>query len=92
MPANRLKVQLEHLQETLTDPEAPLTPEERQSLQELATNLEARVIAMEAQEQAEADPTLVDGVNLMVERFEASHPRVAGTLRSVMQTLVDIGV
>lgn len=92
MPANRLKVQLDHLQETLNDPETPLTAEERQSLQELATTLEARVIAMEAQEEADADPTLADGVNLMIEQFEVRHPTVAGTLRSVMQTLSDIGI
>ncbi|QJD57890.1 DUF4404 family protein [Pseudomonas sp. gcc21] len=92
MAEQHLKEQLESLEEMLGDPEAPLSAEERDSLQQLATNIKARLIARDANEEAEADPTLVDGVNLMVERLEASHPTTAATLRSVMQTLVDIGV
>ena len=38
------------------------------------------------------DATLVDGVNLAVERFEASHPTLAGTLRNIMQSLANMGI
>ena len=92
MAEQHLKEQMESLEEMLGDPEAPLSPEERESLQQLATSIKARLIAREVNEEAEADPTLVDGVNLMIEQLEARHPTTAATLRSVMQTLVDIGI
>lgn len=92
MAEQHLKQQLESLEQMLSDAETPLSTEERDSLQQLATNIKARLIAREVNEEAEADPTLVDGVNLMVEQLEARHPTTAATLRSVMQTLVDIGV
>ncbi|WP_150304235.1 DUF4404 family protein [Pseudomonas saliphila] len=92
MAEQHLKEQLESLEEMLEDPEAPLSAEERASLQQLATNIKARLIARDVNEEAEADPTLVDGVNLMIEQLEARHPTTAATLRSVMQTLVDIGI
>ena len=34
----------------------------------------------------------VDGVNLAVERFEVSHPTLAGTLRSIVQSLANMGI
>ncbi|NDM57141.1 DUF4404 family protein, partial [Klebsiella pneumoniae] len=36
--------------------------------------------------------SLVDGVNLAVERFEVSHPTLAGTLRSIVQSLANMGI
>ena len=36
--------------------------------------------------------SLVDGVNLAVERFEVSHPNTAMTLRNIMQTLANMGI
>lgn len=92
MPHQRLKAQLATLEELLNEPETPLTDAERESMQQLATDLKARLIAMEANEAAEQDPTLVDGVNLLVEQLEVRHPTTAATLRSVMQTLSDIGI
>ncbi|WP_304638523.1 DUF4404 family protein [Pseudomonas sp.] len=92
MPHQRLKAQLATLEELLNEPETPLTDAERESMQQLATDLKARLIAMEANEASEQDPTLVDGVNLLVEQLEVRHPTTAATLRSVMQTLSDIGI
>jgi hypothetical protein len=92
MPHQRLKAQLATLEELLTEPETPLTDAERETMQQLATDLKARLIAMEANEATEQDPTLVDGVNLLVEQLEIRHPTTAATLRSVMQTLSDIGI
>ncbi len=43
-------------------------------------------------ESATQDSSLSDGVNLAVERFEIEHPAIAGTLRNIVQTLVNIGV
>ncbi|HDZ57372.1 MAG TPA: DUF4404 family protein [Pseudomonas xinjiangensis] len=92
MPQRQLKAQLESLEEMLNESEAPLTDEERESLQALATNIKARLLAMEASEEAQADPTLVDGVNLMIGQLSVRHPTVAATLRSVAQTLSDMGI
>ncbi|PXB93696.1 DUF4404 domain-containing protein, partial [Pseudomonas aeruginosa] len=38
------------------------------------------------------ESSLVDGVNLAVERFEVSHPTLAGTLRSIVQSLANMGI
>ncbi|TVP88696.1 MAG: DUF4404 family protein [Pseudomonadaceae bacterium] len=92
MSAQRLKSQLESLQNTLDEAESPLTDEERTALQDVADSLQARLLAAEAQEQLESDPTLVDGVHLMVERFEAEHPSLTGTLRNIIQTLSNMGI
>ncbi|HDY98711.1 MAG TPA: DUF4404 family protein [Pseudomonas sabulinigri] len=92
MPTQRLKAQLEALQDTLNDPNAELTAEERESLQGMANNIYARLLVKEGDEPAEEDPTLVDGVNLMAEQFAVRHPTLAGTLRNVMQSLSDMGI
>ncbi len=93
MPEHRLQAQLDSLEALLSDPEAPLAPEERESLQQLATNIKARLIATEADEMPmEEDPSLVDGVNLMIEQLSARHPTTATTLRSIMQTLANMGI
>lgn len=92
MSAQSLKLQLESLQNTLNEAESLLTAEERAALQEVADSLHARLLAVEAQETLEADPSLVDGVHLMVERFEAEHPTLTGTLRNIMQTLSNMGI
>ncbi|MFC0710596.1 DUF4404 family protein [Azorhizophilus paspali] len=36
--------------------------------------------------------TLVDGLNLAVERFEAEHPALAVTLRNILQSLANMGI
>ncbi|MDO8708736.1 DUF4404 family protein, partial [Pseudomonas sp.] len=38
------------------------------------------------------DSSLVDGVNLAVERFEVEHPTLAGTLRNIVQALASMGI
>ena len=90
--SEHLQDQLESLEALLSDPEAPLAPEERDSLQQLAINIKARMTAMEADELPMEDPSLVDGVNLMVEQLSARHPTTATTLRSIMQTLANMGI
>ncbi|MEL0166962.1 MAG: DUF4404 family protein [Pseudomonadaceae bacterium] len=92
MPTERLKSQLESLQTTLNESDSPLSNEEREALQALATSLEARLLNETGAAEVEEDPSLVDGVNLMAEQFEARHPTLASTLRSVMQSLADMGI
>lgn len=88
MPTNRLQQQLEELRDQLAD-DQPLSEEERASLYLLIQELEAQLARHAA---AAPDATLVDGVNLAVERFEASHPTMAGTLRNIMQSLANMGI
>jgi hypothetical protein len=40
----------------------------------------------------EADNNLVDGVNLAIERFEAEHPDLTATLRSIANSLHSMGI
>ena len=88
MPTNRLQQQLEELRDQLAA-DQPLSEEERASLYLLVQEIEAQLARHAA---AAPDATLVDGVNLAVERFEASHPTLAGTLRNIMQSLANMGI
>ncbi|SDS01694.1 protein of unknown function [Halopseudomonas litoralis] len=92
MAEEQLKAQLDSLQQTLNDPDIVLTAEERISLQALADNLEARLLVSESNEESLADPSLVDGVNLMIEEFSERHPTLAATLQNVVQSLSNMGI
>ena len=87
MPARELQTQLETLRAQL-EQNPPLTLEQRQGLQQLMEEIEAQ-IRLEAATQ---DTSLVDNVNLAVDRFELEHPAVAATLRNIVQTLGNIGI
>lgn len=88
MPAIQLQQQLQALREQLAQ-EAPLSEEQRASLAGLAHEIE---VQLALQTPAAPDPSLVDGVNLAVERFEVSHPTLAGTLRNIVQSLANMGI
>lgn len=87
MPTQRLQEELQELREQL-ERQPPLNQDERASLQALIKDIEMQL----ANEDALADETLMDNVNLAVERFEASHPTLAGTLRSIVQSLANMGI
>ncbi|CDF94141.1 DUF4404 family protein [Pseudomonas corrugata] len=82
-----LQEQLNALREQL-DQNPPLSEPERENLQQLMAQIEAEIQL----ENTLQDTNLVDGVNLAVERFEVSHPAVAGTLRNIMLTLGNMGI
>jgi hypothetical protein len=88
MPASRLQQELIDLQHQLrTNP--PESTEDQESLELLIRDIELQL----AHENATGpNSSLVDGVNLAVERFEITHPKVANTLRSIMQSLVSMGI
>lgn len=92
MPEEQLKAQLESLQQTLNDPNANLTDLERSSLESLTERLESRLLFSESADDALSDPSLVDGVNLMVEEFSERHPMLATTLQNVVQALSNMGI
>lgn len=88
MPASRLQQQLQELREQLAQ-QPSMTEEERADLFVLTQEIELQLASQAA---AAADATLIDGVNLAVERFEVSHPTLTGTLRNIMQSLANMGI
>jgi hypothetical protein len=89
MPARELQAQLDALREEY-DRNPPATVEEKADLEALMQQLQAR-LELENAHATQSD-SLVDGVNLAAERFEVSHPGLAGALRNIMQTLGSIGI
>ncbi|QJI30158.1 DUF4404 family protein [Pseudomonas sp. ADAK18] len=88
MPAReQLQEQVKLLREQL-EQNPLMLPEKREELETLIAELEVQ----EPLEGAIQDPSIADGVNLAVERFELDHPGIAGTLRSIVQTLGNIGI
>ncbi|AMO75684.1 protein of unknown function [Pseudomonas citronellolis] len=87
MPTRQLREELQRLRDQL-EQQPPLSEEQRGELETLIEDIELQL----ANEEALADDSLLDGVNLAVERFEVSHPTLAGTLRSIMQSLANMGI
>ncbi|MFT5782154.1 MAG: hypothetical protein ACI9EB_001537 [Pseudomonas sp.] len=87
MPA-RLQEQLQELRNQLTQ-QPPLNDAEREELSTLLLEIDQQ-LALGAGNIADA--SLTDGVNLAVERFEVEHPTVAATLRSIVQSLGNMGI
>ena len=81
MPKESLLRELSALREQLNE-------EQRAELELLIRDIELKL----ANEDALNEGSLVDGVNLAVERFEVSHPTLAGTLRSIVQSLANMGI
>lgn len=88
MSDHDLQSQLAELRSQLAQ-DTPLTDEERAELQLIAQDVELRLANQGIVDQ---NDSLVDGVNLAVERFEVSHPNTAMTLRNIMQTLSNMGI
>lgn len=87
MPA-RLQQQLQELRDHLAQ-QPPLSEDERAALSALLEDIEQQ---LKRPSVSPADTSLVDGVNLAVERFEVEHPMVAGTLRNILQSLANMGI
>jgi hypothetical protein len=87
MPARELQEQLNTLREQL-EQNPPLNEAERADLETLAQQIQSQIEL----ESVTQDPSLADGVNLAVERFELEHPGIAGTLRNIVVTLGNIGI
>ncbi|KTT58283.1 chromosome partitioning protein ParA [Pseudomonas oryzihabitans] len=89
MTTSHLQEQLDQLRQQL-DQDPPASPEDREDLELLIRDIEFQLANEDA--TYTRDGSLVDGVNLAVERFEASHPTMAGTLRSIMNSLSSMGI
>jgi hypothetical protein len=84
----KLQQQLQQLHNELAK-NPPLNDEERASLITLLHDIEANLNATADSTESES---LVDGVNLAIERFEISHPTVTATLRNILQSLANMGI
>ena len=87
MPA-RLQQQLQELRDHLAQ-QPPMSDAERSELAALLQQLEQRLAR---EHNTAANASLIDGVNLAVERFESEHPTLAGTLRNILQSLANMGI
>ena len=87
MPKESLLRELSALREQL-EQQPPLNEEQRAELELLIRDIELKL----ANEDALIEGSLVDGVNLAVERFEVSHPTLTGTPRSIVQSLANMGI
>lgn len=87
MPKESLLRELSALREQL-EQQPPLNEKQRAELELLIRDIELKL----ANEDALNEGSLVDGVNLAVERFEVSHPTLTGTLRSIVQSLANMGI
>lgn len=87
MPA-RLQQQLQELRDQLAQ-QPPLSDDDRAALATLLEEIEQQLTRPNINPP---DTSLVDGVNLAVERFEVEHPTVAGTLRNILQSLANMGI
>lgn len=87
MPAH-LQQQLQELRDQLAQ-QPPLSEDDRAALGTLLAEIEQQLARPNIDQQ---DTSLVDGVNLAVERFEVEYPTVAGTLRNIVQSLANMGI
>lgn len=83
-----LQQHLQQLRDQLAQ-NPPMSAEQRAELTALIQEIEFQ-LAREA--GGVPDESLVDGVNLAVERFEVEHPTLAGTLRNILQSLASMGI
>jgi len=77
----QLRTQLTHTQ-TLSD-------DEQQELLALLQQIDARFMQ---QNMDDTEDNLVDGVNLLIERFEVDHPGLTHMLRNIVQSLASMGI
>ena len=87
MPAH-LQQQLQELRDQLAQ-QPPLSDDDKAALAALLEEIDQQLTRSSINQP---DTSLVDGVNLAVERFEVEHPTVAGTLRNILQSLANMGI
>lgn len=87
MPTH-LQQQLQELRLQLNQ-DAPLNDAERAELSALIVEIDQQLLLGT---DSTPSTTLTDGINLAVERFESDHPTLAATLRSIVQSLANMGI
>ncbi len=85
MPETRLNELLTELHDSLEGP-GELSPEDRALLESLAADIRERL------DKDDDEASLTDRLAEAVEQLEQSHPRIAYTLRGVMDVLAKMGI
>lgn len=88
MAEHDLNAQLQQLREHLNQT-TPLTEAERESLLALAQDI---TTSLKGGYPIHQHQSLVDTLNLQVERFEVDHPALSSTLRNIIQALGNMGI
>lgn len=88
MPTRQLQQHLQELHQQLTS-DMPLDDGDKASLVSLMHDIETRLTSDIA---PGPETNLVNEVELAVERFEESHPTLSGSLRTILQTLSNMGI
>jgi len=89
MPRNQLRESVTHLQEELLSGD-PLSPEDRTQLEAVLSEVSALLASEEADASA-SNGTFAE-LPTLVERFEATHPKVAAVLGRIADSLSQLGI
>ncbi|MBK8288350.1 MAG: DUF4404 family protein [Cellvibrionales bacterium] len=54
--------------------------------------MNSRITCTTPDQQAPVEPSLQDSANLLLESLEVEHPRAAGILREIVETLGRLGI
>jgi hypothetical protein len=90
MPETRLRATLDELQRTLEEPGA-VDAESRQLLGELVEEIQA-LLDRAPEDRADSDPSLLDRLTEMTQRFEKSHPALTAAVGRVANALSNLGI
>jgi hypothetical protein len=89
MPRDQLRVSIQHLQEELSSGE-PLSGEDRSELETVLGKVSS-MLETEVGEESDQEWTFGD-LPTMVERFEATHPKLAVVLGRIADSLSQLGI
>ena len=89
MPRDQLRVSIQHLQEELSSGE-PLSGEDRSELETVLGEVSS-MLETEVGEESDQEWTFGD-LPTMVERFEATHPKLAVVLGRIADSLSQLGI
>lgn len=91
MPERRVRETLDELSRQIRDAET-LGPEEREELDRLVGEIEARLDRDAGREDDGEAPPLVQRLSEAAERFEASHPRLSAAVGRLVDALAAMGI
>jgi hypothetical protein len=84
MPKQHLENLITHLHEQFGSTES--SPQQQEWMTELQRHLH------NSNEPTQPDPGLLDTANLLLESFEEEHPKAAGIVREIIDTLGRLGL
>ena len=91
MPRQELKRALGALREELESSEQ-IGPDDRQALVQAMQEINEALDQTDTRDQRTAEGSLSGRVSGLIEKFETSHPKFADILRSVSESLANLGI